>query len=117
MLRYYGVEGLQYHIRRHMELSRQLVEWIEADEHFEIAAPAPFNLVCLRHRGSDEMNKRIMDEINKSGAIFLTHTKLNGRFVMRICIGQTRTELEHVERAWRLITETASRLRTDGKQG
>ncbi len=116
VLRYYGVEGLQYHIRRHVELSRQLVEWIEADEHFDIVAPAPFNLVCFRHRGSDEMNKRIMDEINKAGAIFLTHTKLNERFVIRICIGQTRTELEHVERAWRLITETASRLRTDGKR-
>ena len=114
VLRYYGVEGLQYHIRRHIELSRQLAEWIKADEHFEIVAPAPFNLVCFRHRGSDELNRKIMDELNASGKIFLTHTKLNDRFVIRICIGQSRTELEHVEQAWRLITETASRLRDDG---
>lgn len=113
VLRYYGVEGLQYHIRRHVELSRQLVQWIEADEHFEIVAPAPFNLVCFRHRGSDELNRRIMDECNRSGEIFLTHTKLDERFVMRICIGQTRTELEHVERAWDLVTATAKRLRAD----
>ena len=115
VLRYYGVEGLQYHVRRHIELSRQLVEWIKSDEHFEIVAPAPFNLVCFRHRGSDDLNRRIMDEINKTGEMFLTHTKLNDRFVIRICIGQTRTELEHVEQAWNLITTTSKRLRTHGK--
>ena len=110
MLRHYGVEGLQYHIRRHIELTRQLAEWIEADEHFEIMAPAPFNLICFRHRGGDELNKRIMDELNDSGKIFLTHTKLGGRLVLRVCIGQSRTELEHVEQAWRLIKVTAERL-------
>ena len=114
VLRYYGVEGLQYHIRRHIELTRQLAEWIEADEHFEIVAPVPFNLICLRHRGSDELNKALLDELNESGEIFITHTKLNDRIVIRICIGQTRTELEHVEQAWQLITATASRLRADG---
>ena len=111
VLRYYGVEGLQYHIRRHIELTRQLVRWIEADKHFEIVAPVPFNLVCFRHRGSDGVNKRIMDELNDGGEIFLTHTMLGGRFVLRLCIGQSRTELEHVERAWNLIAATASRLR------
>ena len=111
VLRYYGVEGLQYHIRRHIELTRQLVRWIEADKHFEIVAPVPFNLVCFRHRGSDGVNKRIMDELNDGGEIFLTHTMLGGRFVLRLCIGQSRTELEHVERAWNLIVATASRLR------
>ena len=93
VLRYYGVEGLQYHIRRHIELTRQLVRWIEADKHFEIVAPVPFNLVCFRHRGSDGVNKRIMDELNDGGEIFLTHTMLGGRFVLRLCIGQSRTEL------------------------
>ena len=111
VLRYYGVEGLQYHIRRHIELTRQLAEWIEADEHFDIVAPVPFNLICFRHRGSDELNKQILDELNDSGDIFLTHTKLNDRFVIRLCIGQTRTGFEHVKRAWELITATASRLR------
>ena len=110
VLRHYGVEGLQYHIRRHIELTRQLAEWIAADKHFEIVAPAPFNLICFRHRGGDELNKRIMDELNDSGKIFLTHTKLGGCFVLRICIGQSRTELEHVEQAWRLIKATAERL-------
>ncbi|MCY4339727.1 MAG: pyridoxal-dependent decarboxylase [Gammaproteobacteria bacterium] len=111
VLRYYGVEGLQYHIRRHIELTRLLAEWIAADENFEIVAPAPFNLICFRHRGSDALNKQIMDELNGSGKMFLTHTKLNNRFVLRICIGQSRTELEHVEQAWRLIKTTAQTLR------
>ena len=115
VLRYYGVEGLQYHIRRHIELTRQLAEWIAADDYFEIVAAAPLNLICFRHRGSDDLNKRLMDTLNDSGKLFLTHTKLNGRFVLRLCIGQSRTELEHVEQAWNLITTTAGCLRADAR--
>ncbi|MDE0367078.1 MAG: pyridoxal-dependent decarboxylase [Gammaproteobacteria bacterium] len=111
VLRYYGVEGLRYHIRRHIELTGKLVAWIEADPHFEIVAPAPFNLVCFRYRGSDGLNQRIMEELNEGGEIFLTHTRLNGRFVLRLCVGQARTELEHVEKAWNLVAATAERLR------
>ena len=111
MLRYYGVEGLRHHVRRHIELARRLAGWVEADRHFEMVAPAPFNLVCFRHRGSDELNERIMKELNGSGEIFLTHTRLNGRFALRLCVGQARTESEHVERAWNLIVATAKRLR------
>ena len=111
VLRYYGVEGLRHHIRRHIELAGRLAEWIEADPHFEAVAPAPLNLVCFRHRGSDELNERIMKEINTSGEIFLTHTKLGGRFALRLCVGQTRTEAEHVARAWNLIVRAAKRMR------
>ena len=112
VLRYYGVEGLQYHIRRHIELARRLAEWIEADPNFEIVAPTPLNLVCFRHLGSDELNECIMNEINAAGDIFLTHTRLNGRFVLRLCVGQSQTEAEHVERAWQLIRTTAQGIRT-----
>ena len=111
VLRYYGVEGLQYHIRRHIELTKLLVDWIEADENFDLVAPAPLNLICFRHQGGDDLNKKIMDELNESGEIFLTHTKLNDRFVIRFCVGQSRTEEEHIKQAWRLITATAARLR------
>lgn len=112
VLRYYGLEGLQYHLRRHIELAQQFVQWIKADKRFELAAPAPLNLVCFRRRGSDELNKHILDELNESGELFLTHTKLDGRFTLRFCVGQAWTEREHVERAWRLITETADRLQS-----
>ncbi len=116
VLRYYGIEGLQHHIRRHIELTRRLIEWIEADGRFEIVAPAPFNLVCFRHRGSDAFNRRILDELNEGGEIFLTHTRLDDRFVLRLCIGQSGTELEHVERAWNCIAATATRLRDRDRQ-
>ena len=114
VLRYYGVEGLRHHIRRHIELARRLVGWIEADHHFEIVAPTPLNLVCFRHLGSDGLNERIMNEINGGGKIFLTHTRLNGRFVLRLCVGQSHTEAEHVERAWELIVDAAQGIRERG---
>ena len=107
VIRHYGVEGLRHHIRRHIELAQHFATWVEADERFELVAPVPLNLVCFRHRGSDGVNELLMNQLNESGKIFLTHTKLDGRFVLRMAIGQTETEQEHVERAWDLIRELA----------
>ena len=70
---------------------------------FELAAPAPLNLVCFRHRGGDEINRQILERLNGSGEMYLTHTMLNGKFTLRVCIGQTQTQARHVERAWELI--------------
>ena len=105
VIRHYGIEGLQFHVRRHVELAHRFVSWVEADADFELMAPAPLNLVCFRHRGGDAVNQAIMDRLNASGALYLTHTKLNGRFVLRLAIGQATTEARHVERAWELIRE------------
>ena len=66
----------------------------------ELAAPAPLNLVCFRHRGGDAVNQAILDRLNASGELFLTHTKLDGKLVLRMSIGQTHTERRHVEAAW-----------------
>ena len=115
VLRYYGVEGLRHHIRRHIELAGRLAGWIEADRHFELAAPAPLNLVCFRHRGSDRLNEYILKEINGTGEVFLTHTRLDGRFCLRLCVGQTRTEAGHVERVWKLISQAAERSRKSAR--
>ena len=98
---------MRYHIHRHIELTQQFASWVEADERFELAAPVPLNLVCFRHRGGDDVSEKLMNQLNESGKIYLTHTKLNGRFVLRMAIGQTETEQEHVERAWDLIRELA----------
>ncbi|MHB8410357.1 MAG: pyridoxal-dependent decarboxylase [Candidatus Acidiferrales bacterium] len=108
VIRHYGVEGLQHHVRRHVELAQQFASWVREDANFELAAPAPLNLVCFRHRGGDAINQAIMDRLNQSGDLYLTHTKLNGKFTLRLCIGQTTTELPHVQRAWRLLREHAS---------
>lgn len=110
VIRHYGVEGLQYHVRRHVELAQQFAGWVNKDDRFELSAPVPFNLVCFRHKGGDEANQTIMDRLNRSGDLFLTHTKLNNRITLRLSIGQTNTELRHVEKAWKRIQEEAAKL-------
>jgi aromatic-L-amino-acid decarboxylase len=109
VIRHYGVEGLQHHIRRHVLLAQQFADWVRNDARFELAAPAPLNLVCFRHKGGDAANQAIMERLNRSGDLFLTHTKLNGKFTLRLCVGQTNTEARHVERAWRRICEEAEK--------
>ncbi len=110
VIRHYGVEGLQYHVRRHVELARQFAKWVQEDSRFELAAPVPLNLICFRHKQGDEINQAIMDRLNRSGDLYLTHTKLNGRLTLRVCIGQTNTRQQHVENAWRRIREEATSL-------
>jgi aromatic-L-amino-acid/L-tryptophan decarboxylase len=110
VIRHYGVEGLQYHVRRHIEIAQQFAEWVKQDERFEMAAPAPLNLVCFRHRGGDESNQLLMDRLNRSGDLYLTHTRLNERFTLRFCVGQTHTGIRHVQNAWRRIQEEAGKL-------
>lgn len=110
VIRHYGAEGLRQHIRRHVELAQIFAGWVEADERFEIVAPRSLSLVCFRHRGGDSANQRLLDRLNASGALYLTGTKLNNQFVLRMSIGQTRTEMEHVARAWELIQAEAELL-------
>jgi aromatic-L-amino-acid/L-tryptophan decarboxylase len=110
VIRHYGIEGLQHHIRRHVELAQQFAGWVRNDSRFELAAPAPLNLVCFRHKGGDDMNQQLMDRLNHSGDLYLTHTKLDNRFTLRLCVGQTNTERRHVERAWSRIEQEADKL-------
>lgn len=107
VIRSYGVEGLRRHVRRHVELARRFESWVREDPRFELAAPRPLNLVCFRHAGGDGPTRRILDQVNASGRMYLTHTSLNGRCTLRMSIAQTRTELRHVRRAWELIQEAA----------
>jgi aromatic-L-amino-acid/L-tryptophan decarboxylase len=107
VIRHYGIEGLQHHIRRHVQLAQEFASWVKSDRRFELAAPVPLNLVCFRHKGGDEVNQRLMDRLNRSGDLYLTHTRLNGRLTLRCCIGQTNTEARHVQRAWERIQEEA----------
>jgi aromatic-L-amino-acid/L-tryptophan decarboxylase len=110
VIRHYGVEGLRHHIRRHVELAQQFASWVQADDGFEMAAPAPLNLVCFYHRGGDAINEALLRRLNRSGELYLTHTRLNSRFVLRVCVAQTHTERRHVERAWQRIREEAAKL-------
>lgn len=103
VIRHYGTQGLRAHIRRHVELAQSFAAWVGQDKRFEIAAPAPLNLVCFRLRAGDDANQNLLDRLNTSGDLFLTHTRLDGRLTLRMCIGQTHTGPRHVERAWRRI--------------
>lgn len=103
VIRHYGVEGLQTQIRRLVALAQEFASWVNADPDFELAAPAPLSLVCFRHKGGDAVNEQMLEELNQNGAIFLSHTKLDGRYTLRFSIGQTNTEHRHVAEAWRQI--------------
>jgi aromatic-L-amino-acid/L-tryptophan decarboxylase len=107
VIRHYGIEGLQYHIREHVRLAQQFAEWVRNDKQFELAAPVPLNLVCFRHKAGDPVNQAILERLNGSGDLYLTHTKLNGKLTLRMSIGQTHTQSRHVEKAWERIREEA----------
>jgi aromatic-L-amino-acid decarboxylase len=110
VVRHYGVRGLQHHVRRHVALAQEFARWVQADARFELAVTPPLNLVCFRHRRGDDVNQALMDRLNASGDLFLTHTRLQDRLTLRMCIGQTQTERRHVEKAWRRIREAAAEL-------
>ena len=110
VIRHYGVEGLKRHIRSHVALAQDFADWVRTDERFELCAPVPVNLVCFRHTAGDDFNQRLMDELNRSGRLYLTHTKLNDAFVLRLSVGSTPTKRAHVEAAWQAIQQTAEKL-------
>ncbi|UCH85898.1 MAG: aspartate aminotransferase family protein [Candidatus Latescibacterota bacterium] len=109
VIRHYGVEGLSHHVRRHVALAQEFASWVSESGDFDLAAPVPLNLVCFRHRGGDEFNEALMNRLNSSGKLFLTHTKLDGKLTLRFCVGQTMTDRTHVSRAWDLIREEGAR--------
>ena len=87
---------------------------IAADDRFELCAPVPLSLVCFRRKGSDESNRKLLEQVNASGEVFLSHTALNGRFVLRLAIGNHGATRRHVQRAWELVqTLSASRTVSD----
>jgi aromatic-L-amino-acid/L-tryptophan decarboxylase len=110
VIRHYGVQGLQHHVRRHVALAQEFAGWIGQSADFELAAPAPLNLVCFAHRAGDDFNRKLLERLNEGGKIYLTHTLLKGRYVLRFCVGQTLTEPRHVRGAWDLIQQTSAAL-------
>ncbi|SDO57022.1 pyridoxal-dependent decarboxylase [Geodermatophilus sp. DSM 45219] len=118
VLRWYGAEGLRAHIRDGVALAQELAGWAAADERFEVAAPHPLSLVCLRPRwaegvDADVATMTLLERLNDGGEVFLTHTTVRGQVVLRVAIGAPSTTRAHVERAWALLCEGHDWLAAD----
>ena len=115
VMRYFGSEGIRTRLRDHGRLARQFAGWVDAESSWERMAPVPFSVVCFRCHPSgmdaepalEELNAGIMDRVNRSGEVFLSHTKLEGKYVLRMAIGNIRTTDAHVARAWELLRQAA----------
>jgi aromatic-L-amino-acid decarboxylase len=111
VLRAFGMEGLRARVRHHCELATTFANWVRAEPGWEVLAPVGMSVVCFRHcpdASMDEValerhNSVIMEGVNQSGKVFLSHTKLNGRYVLRVAIGNLRTQESHLAEAWRLL--------------
>ena len=109
VLRCYGAEGLRAIVREHIRLAELFAAWVEESDEWELVAPQRFSLVVFRRVGSDEENERLLERVNASGEIFITHTKLDGRYVLRLAIGNARTTEDDVRRAWAVLNKEARR--------
>jgi aromatic-L-amino-acid decarboxylase len=110
VLRCYGREGLQQAIRENIRLAELFEGWVRDEPGWELTAPRPFSLVCFRLDGPDEANEALLERVNASGEIFLSHTRLNDRFSLRLAIGNARTTEADVQLAWEVLRREAARL-------
>ena len=116
VIRAYGVQGLREVIREHCRLARELADRIRESPRFELAAPVPFSTVCFRAttreggEADDALNERVLNEVNAVGPVFLSHTRLDGRYVIRAAIGNVKTSRDNVAEAWSLLSQSAERL-------
>jgi len=109
VIKYFGAEGLAGIIKRNIETAKKFKQLVSDDPEFELMAPVPFSTICFRYKPAgyfgdlNKLNSNLMEEINKTGRIFLSHTKLNGNFVIRLVVSGIRTEEKHVLEAWEII--------------
>ncbi|MEK6301457.1 MAG: pyridoxal-dependent decarboxylase [Acidobacteriota bacterium] len=121
VMRYFGVEGLRARLRHQIALAREFAGWVSESQDFEMLAPVPFSLVCFRAHPPglkdqptlDALNERLMDEVNRRGKVFLSHTKLHGKLTLRLAIGNIRTTEEHVRLAWDELNAVLRGLRIE----
>ena len=113
VLRWYGVEGLRTHIRRCVSLAQRFAAWVHGDDRFEVVAPHPFSLVCFRLRGDDRYSEELLRRLNAGGAVFLTHTRVRGRYTLRLAVGSPLVESRHVAAAWEAVRDTTTGVLAD----
>jgi aromatic-L-amino-acid decarboxylase len=110
VIRHYGAEGLRRFVRQHVEMARELAERVRAEPRLELDAGGPLNLFCFRHAGGDAPTEALHERLNATGRIYLSHTRLDGRFLIRFCVGSTHTSWRHIDEAWSLIVETLNEM-------
>ncbi len=117
VMRYFGAEGMRERIRHHIRMAKEVGSWIDSEPQWERVAPVPFSTVVFRFAPDgfeaaelNELNREIMNRVNATGEVFLSHTVLNGTYCLRIAIGNLKTRWEHLERSWQLLREAASGL-------
>lgn len=125
VLRYFGAAGIRARLAEHMRLARLFAAWVDASDDFERLAPVPLSVVCFRatprdlpesgdgrpEEGIERLNAQVLEAVNASGEVFLSHTRIDGRFALRLAVGHIRTTQRHVERAWTLLREAAAAAR------
>ncbi|CAG0935881.1 Tryptophan decarboxylase [Thermoflexales bacterium] len=117
IVRTFGVEGLVDRIREHLRLAKLFEGWVRATADWEVVAPVPFSTINLRacprsvpEEKWNELNEHILTAVNATGEVFLSHTKLNDRYILHLAIGNIRTEEKHIARAWELLQAECGRL-------
>src|SRR5262249_50104116 len=110
VIRYFGVEGIAARLREHCRLARLFVSLVEQSKNWEMLAPVPFALVCFcacpeNSNDLDALNEKLMNAVNSTGEAYLSHTKLNGRFTLRLSVGSIRVEERHLVKVWELLNE------------
>ena len=108
VLRCFGRSGLQAKLREHLRLAALFEEWVRAEPGWEVVAPRHFSLVCFRREGSDEDNEALLERVNGSGEVYLSHARLGGRYVLRLAVGNYRTTEDDVRLAWDVLRREAS---------
>ena len=111
VLRHFGAAGIRERLSEHIRLARLFARWVDESDEFERTAPVPFSVVCFRARATDEFNAALLERLNASGDVFLSHTKLADRYTLRLAIGNLHTTERHVARAWQLIQRLAEELK------
>ncbi len=110
MLRCYGRSGLQRHIRNGIGFATEFERWVQEADGWELCAPRTFSLVCFRLEGDDDRNRALLERVNASGEMFISHAVLDGRYVLRLAIGQVSTTEDDVRRAWEVLVREARRV-------
>ncbi len=122
VIRYFGLDGLRARIADHLEQAARFAAWVDAEPAAERLAPVPFATVCFRWHPPgldddvilDRLNERLMERLNGTGEVFISHTRLRGRFTLRVALGNLRTEPRHLERLWALVRELGPLVASEG---